>query len=70
MASRSPDPVPDLAEMAVDIANGGGLAHTEKITVRSIAGEKFDRIVGYKLGSLPEPIAPEVLEFYEEEVPF
>ncbi len=67
---RSPDPVPETAEHAVDIANGGGLAHTEKITVRSIAGEKFDRIVGYKRGPLPEPIAPEVLEFYEEEVPF
>jgi hypothetical protein len=40
----------------VEIAEGGGLAHTEKITVRSIAGEKYDRIVRHKLGPLPEPI--------------
>ena len=53
---HSPDPVPDTAERAVEIAEGGGVAHTEKITVRSIAGEKYDRIVGYKLGPMPEPI--------------
>jgi len=67
---RSPDPVPDTAERAVDIAEGGGLAYTEKITVRSIAGEKYDRIVGYQLGPIPEPLPQEVLQFYEEEIPF
>jgi len=34
---RSPDPVPDTAQRAVEIAEGGGLATTEKITVRSVA---------------------------------
>lgn len=54
---RSPDPVPDTAEEAVEIAEGGGLAHTNKITVRNIVGEKYDRIVGYQLGPMPEPIS-------------
>jgi DNA repair protein RadD len=67
---RSPDPVPDTAERALEIAEGGGLASTERITVRNIVGEKYDRIVGYKLGPLPEPIRPEIYELYEEEVPF
>ena len=47
---RSPDPVPDTAQRAVEIAEGGGVAWTEKIVVRSVAGEKYDRIVGYTLG--------------------
>jgi len=67
---RSPDPAPDTAERAVEIAEGGGLAHTEKITIRNITGEKYDRVVGYKLGPMPEPLPVEVLEFYDEEVPF
>ena len=53
---RSPDPVPDTAERAVEVANAGGVAFTEKITVRSVAGEKYDRIVGYQLGPMPEPV--------------
>ena len=53
---RSPDPVPDTAERAVEIAEGGGVARTEKIVVRSIAGEKYDRIVGYTLAPKPEPV--------------
>ncbi len=62
--------MPDTAERAVEIAEGGGVAFTEKITVRNVAGEKYDTIVGYKLGPMPEPIPAEALEFYEEEVPF
>jgi DNA repair protein RadD len=53
---RSPDPVPDTAERAVEIAEGGGVAYTEAIVVRSVAGERYDRIVGYKLGPVPEPL--------------
>lgn len=67
---RSPDPVPDTAERAVEIAEGGGVALAEKITVRSIAGEKYDRVVGYKLGPMPEAVPAELMEFYEEETPF
>jgi len=47
-----------------------GVLLTEKITVRSVAGEKYDRIVSYKLGPMPEPVPQDVLEFYEEEIPF
>jgi DNA repair protein RadD len=52
---RSPDPVPETAAEAVDLANAGALACAEFITVRSVVGEKFDRIIGCKLGPLPEP---------------
>jgi DNA repair protein RadD len=68
---RSPDPVPDSAERAVEIAEAGGLAATEAITVRSIVGEKYDRIVGYKLGPRPEPIATDAFFGYDpDEIPF
>lgn len=53
--ARSPDPPPDTAQEAVDLANNGALAHTEFVTVRSIAGEKFERIHSCKLGPKPEP---------------
>ena len=55
--ARSHDPVPATAEEAVDMANCGGLAATKSITVRSVAGEKFDRIVDYQLGPKPEAVA-------------
>ena len=68
---RSPDPVPETAQRAVEIAEGGGLAHTEKITVRSIVGERYDRIVRYKLGPMPDPIhAGEFAPYDPDEIPF
>lgn len=68
---RSPDPVPETAERAVEIAECGGLAHTEKITVRNIVGEKYDRIVGYKLGPMPELVAAGEFGPYDpDEIPF
>ncbi len=69
---RSHDPVPDTAERAVELAEAGALCATEKIVVRSVAGEKFDRIVGYKLASLPEPESVPAWNdtFDDEEVPF
>lgn len=63
---RSPDPVPDTAERAVELAQDGALAATLSITVRSVAGEPYERIVEYELGPTPEPLPAEVLEFYEE----
>jgi DNA repair protein RadD len=63
--------VPDTAERAVEIAGGGGLAHTERITVRSIAGQKYDRIVAHKLGPLPEAVPVGPLGGYDpDEIPF
>jgi DNA repair protein RadD len=68
---RSPDPFPESAQRAVEIAQGGGLASTRKIAVRTIAGEKYDRIIAYDLGDLPEPIELDQTPIYDEsEVPF
>lgn len=53
--ARSPDQPPDTAQEAADLANNGALAHTEFVTVRSVAGEKFERIHSCKLGPKPEP---------------
>ncbi|QDU39703.1 type I restriction enzyme EcoKI subunit R [Maioricimonas rarisocia] len=52
---RSPDPPPDTAAEGVDLAEAGRVANPESVTVRSIAGEKFDRIIGCELGPLPDP---------------
>ena len=51
---RSNLPVPDSAEEAVALARAAALAPTNAITVRSIAGEAFDRIVDYALGEKPD----------------
>jgi len=67
---RSHDPVPDDAERAAELAEAGALCQTEKIVVRCVAGEKYDRIVGYKLGPLPESIPVGSGTFDDEEVPF
>jgi DNA repair protein RadD len=66
---RSPDPVPDTAERAVELADAGALCSTHAITVRTVTGERFDRIVGYDLGPRPDVVpAGDVLA--DEEVPF
>jgi DNA repair protein RadD len=48
---RSPDRVPDTAQEAVDIANNGGLALPRAITVRTVEGEPYERIIDCELGS-------------------
>ncbi|RLS72781.1 MAG: DNA helicase [Planctomycetota bacterium] len=53
---RSDDPVPDTVDRALEIIEGGGLAPTIEITVRSVAGEQFERIIDYKLGPIPDAI--------------
>jgi DNA repair protein RadD len=45
-------PPPTAAE-AVELACGGALARSEEITVRSISGQKFDRIIAHTLGEIP-----------------
>lgn len=66
---RSPDPVPDTAVRAVELAESGALAHTESITVRRVAGERYAQIVDYQLGPLPEPL--EILNTAsDEDIPF
>ena len=67
--ARSPDPCPDTAQHACDLANNGALAHTEFVTVRSVAGEKFDRIHSCKLG--PKPVLSPMWETVDlSDVPF
>jgi DNA repair protein RadD len=51
--ARSNEPYPDTAEEAVELAEAGALAEPASITVRSVAGEKFDRVSDYQLGPVP-----------------
>jgi len=67
---RSPDPVPDTADRAVEIAEAGGVAWTEKIVVRTVAGERFAPVVGYTLGPKPEPVPIEEAAGDLADVPF
>ena len=46
-------PVPNTAREAVSLANEGLLAEPESITVKTVAGEKFDRITGWRLKERP-----------------
>ncbi len=52
---RSHVAVPDNMDEAVWLAQSGALADVKAITVRSVAGEKYDRIVDYELGEIPDP---------------
>ena len=67
---RSSDPVPETAERAVELAEAGALAPTESITVRSKAGERYDTIISYRLGTMPEPAFAGEFSFDDDEVPF
>jgi DNA repair protein RadD len=68
---RSRDGIPDTAQEAVDLANTGGVAFTREITVRSIAGDKHERIIDYVIDPLPEPEWSESVEDYDPAlVPF
>ena len=67
---RSPDPVPDTVARAIEIIDGGGLAPTLGITVRSVAGEPYERIIGYELGPVPEPVLVNPYELDPDSIPF
>jgi DNA repair protein RadD len=56
---RTDLPVPDTAADAVAVASDGCLAEPVAVTIRSVAGEKFDQIVGYRFAQ--EPAAGEAL---------
>jgi DNA repair protein RadD len=51
---RSHATVPETADEAVVLAEAGALCQTRSITVRSIAGEEYSRIIGYELGEKPQ----------------
>jgi DNA repair protein RadD len=58
-SQRSLAPCPASVDEAVALAKAGALATCEAITVSVIAGEKWPKIVGYKLGARPEYSTPE-----------
>jgi len=74
---RSNDPVPETADEAVELAQAGSLAPTLAITVRTVAGEKYDRIVNHALGEKPPAVTggdlaggePEPA-YAEDDIPF
>ena len=75
--TRSNEPVPDAATEAVLLASAGALAPATQIIIRSVTGEKYDRIIAHKLGTVPPRLAGEGddsnLPDYEwagDEVPF
>ena len=45
--------MPETAQEAVELAQADCLCETCAITVRRVEGEKYGRIVGYKLGPKP-----------------
>lgn len=53
---RTNAPLPSSAYAAVQIANTGALAKPTKITAMRKAGEKYERIIDYVLGSIPEEV--------------
>jgi DNA repair protein RadD len=50
---RSHALVPESADEAVALAESGALCRTRSVTVRSMAGEEYARIIGYELGDKP-----------------
>jgi DNA repair protein RadD len=67
---RSCEPVPKTAEEAVALAQAERLAPTREITVRSVTGEDYDRIVGYQLGDVPPPFDVQNLPEDANDLPF
>ena len=77
---RTDQPPPATAAEAVDIASAGHLAEPVAVTIKCVAGEKYDQIVGYRFADEPPPDAPfapesaaepaEDLNLDEEAVPF
>jgi DNA repair protein RadD len=53
---RSDDPMPNTVAEAVELAQAGSLAPTLAITVRTVTGEKYDRIVNHTLGNKPPSV--------------
>ncbi len=78
--ARSREPFPESSEQAVAICEAGGVAETRSITVRSVTGEKYDRITHHELGPIPPRLdgsderddgnLPEYQGPEDEELPF
>ena len=52
-SERSREAVPSTVDEAVELCRQGAVAEPLSITVRSVVGEKYDRIIGYRLGAIP-----------------
>ena len=50
---RCLEPLPDNIEAAIELADDGLLASSEQITVRSIAGQKYDQIIKHRISEIP-----------------
>ena len=78
--ARSREPFPESAERAVALCGAGGVADTLAITVRSVTGEKYERITHHRLGPVPPRLdgseerddgnLPEYLGPEDEDLPF
>ncbi len=58
---RSREPVPRTALAAYELAESGALAVPKTVTIRSVAGDEYDRIVDCELGPVPEPMTSELV---------
>jgi DNA repair protein RadD len=65
---RSNAPVPESAAEAVALADDGALCETRSITVRSVSGQEYPRIIGYDLGAKPPWREPGLDDDIAEEV--
>ena len=63
-------PMPMNAEEAVGLARANVLTPVTAITVRSVAGEKFDRITGYQFGEKAQDLPPAMLQDDGSDIPF
>lgn len=76
--ARSNEPCPTDANEAVELANAGALAKARAITIRSVTGEKYDRIVAHELDEVPQAVGagdlaggePDYMHIPDEEIPF
>jgi DNA repair protein RadD len=77
---RSTAPVPDTAQQALAIAAAGGLAPVTSITIRSVAGEPYERIIDHEVGQPPPgadldevhagPVDTDLVAAAEDAIPF
>jgi len=66
---RSDEPVPDSAIQAYELASQGSLRQPSGITIKSVAGDDFDRIVSYKWTE-DQVLASQSENYKEDEIPF
>ncbi len=75
---RSNDPCPSDADEAVELAEAGSLAPARAITIRSVTGEKYDRIINHLLDDRPGAVTvgdlaggePDYVPIADAELPF